>query len=601
MAEIKFNLLDVDLTKGTSRVLDVTEDVKKYLGGRGLANKLMWDLVPQGADALSPENILHVGVGPLTGLMGTKTVLSFKSPLTNWAGRAATSGYFGEEVMRAQFNAGILIRGKAKKPVYLYVYNDKVEIRDATDLWGQLKQKTEFTIRDRLNQETGQMFGVLCIGPAGENLVRYAHVTTENIHSASKAGCGTVMGSKNLKAIAVKGTKGPLLANHARVWSLVRHYATHPITAGHKLTESRWGHSISPPSLLRYAAEGIKNNHFGYDPIIEKSNALEHHLKYYSWTDGCPGCAASCFVPFIKRSEKGTFCGELRHDDIGGFGANVMVGYDEQAEITGMVDELGMDSEEVGGLVAWAIDLYERGIITKKDLGGLELKWGDVEVIHQLLKKICYKEGRAPAALAEGFRRAYEVFGEKSKEFAYEIHGCACPTYDVRNKKVAYALTDGTSHNGARVGFGIDSALSESATICNFAFGPFGQIWGSREEAVKEFLNASCGWNLNVEDVKAISMRNYYFGRSVSLREGYHPAKDDYLPPRAYSEPITDKYGTSWVWTREEFDTARKNYYVDTLGLTREGLPPENGLERLGLGFVIPVLKPMNAVGSGVR
>ena len=124
MSEIKFSMLEVDLTQETSRVVNVTQDVKKYLGARGLANKLVWDLVPQGADSFGPDNVLHVGVGPLTGILGTKTVLSFKSPLTGWIGRSSVSGYFGDEIMRTQYNAGILIKGKAKKPIYLYIYND---------------------------------------------------------------------------------------------------------------------------------------------------------------------------------------------------------------------------------------------------------------------------------------------------------------------------------------------------------------------------------------------------------------------------------------------------------------------------------------------
>lgn len=597
MSEIKFSLLEVDLTKETSRVVDVTEDIKKYLGGRGLANKLIWDLVPQGADALGLENILHIGVGPLTGLIGTKTVLSFKSPLTGWAGRSAISSYFGEEIVKAQYNAGILIKGKAKKPVYLYIYDDKVEIRDASDLWGKWKQETEVTLRDRLNQQTGEIFGVLCIGPAGENLVRYANASTEFVHSASKWGCGAVMGSKNLKAIAVRGTKGPLYADHRRVWELFRTYANNPQTALFRLGESRWGHLKSPSYLLRYGAEGIKNNHLGYHEIAEKSNYLEHHLKYYAWTDGCPGCAASCFVPFFKNSKRGAFGGEMRHDDVGGFNANIMLGHEDMTEVTPLVDELGMDSEELGGLVAWAMDLYEHGIITKKDLGGIDLQWGSVEATCQLLKKIAYKEGRAPSALAEGFRRAYEVFGEESKWYAFEVHGCAAPTFDVRNKHGGMGLLYATSHNGARMGLGISSALQEAATACFFAIMPFIQIWGSEEEAIKLFLNAVCGWNMTVDDVKGIALRNYYFNRCVSLREGYHPSKDDYLPPRAFDEPITDKYGATWVWDHAEFESKKKFFYADILRLTEDGLPPKNNLEQLGLDFVIPILEPMGAIG----
>jgi aldehyde:ferredoxin oxidoreductase len=294
-------MLDVDLTTGESRIVDVTDDVRLYLGARGLANKLIWDHVPQGADALGPDNILHIGVGPVTGIIGTKTILSFKSPLTGWAGRSSVSGYVGEEIIKAQYNAGILIRGRAEKPVYLYVYDDQVEIREADDLWGLWKQETEVKLRDHLDEQTGETFGVLCIGPAGENMVRYANVTTEFVHSASKWGCGAVMGSKNLKAVAVRGTKGPQYADHGKVWELFRTYAKNPKTALRKLSESRWGHYQSPPYLLRHAAEGIKNNHFGYHEVVERSNFLEHSLKYSAWVDGCPGCAASCFVPFFKR------------------------------------------------------------------------------------------------------------------------------------------------------------------------------------------------------------------------------------------------------------------------------------------------------------
>jgi aldehyde:ferredoxin oxidoreductase len=597
MMEIRMNLLDVDLTTGESRIVDVTDDVRLYLGARGLANKLIWDHVPQGADALGPENILHIGVGPVTGIIGTKTILSFKSPLTGWAGRSSVSGYVGEEIIKAQYNAGILIRGRAEKPVYLYVYDDQVEIREADDLWGLWKQETEVKLRDRLDEQTGETFGVLCIGPAGENMVRYANVTTEFVHSASKWGCGAVMGSKNLKAVAVRGTKGPQYADHGKVWELFRTYAKSPKTALRKLSESRWGHYQSPPYLLRHAAEGIKNNHFGYHEVVERSNFLEHSLKYSAWVDGCPGCAASCFVPFFKNSKRGAFGGEFRHDNMGGFNANIMVGYEEMTEIASLEDELGMDGEELGGIVAWAMDLYEHGIITKEDLGGIDLQWGNVEATCELLKKIAYKEGRAPAALAEGFRRAYDVFGEESKWYAFEVHGCGAPTYDVRNKHVGWGLIFGTSHNGARMGAGISDGLREAGTCCHFAVPPFIQIWGSEYEAFRVFLNAACGWDLNLEDVKDIALRNYYFNRCVSLREGYHPSKDDYLPPRAFDEPITDKYGKTWIWEKAEYEERKREYYVQELKLTEEGLPPRKGLERLGLDFVIPVLEPLDAVG----
>ncbi|MFH1124957.1 MAG: aldehyde ferredoxin oxidoreductase C-terminal domain-containing protein, partial [Pseudomonadota bacterium] len=251
----------------------------------------------------------------------------------------------------------------------------------------------------------------------------------------------------------------------------------------------------------------------------------------------------------------------------------------------------------LGGLVAWAMDLYEHGIITKEDLGGIDLQWGSVEATCALLKKIAYKEGRAPAALAEGFRRAYEVFGEKSKWYAFEVHGCAAPTYDVRNKNAGWGLRYGTSHTGARMGAGISENLQESVTCCFFALPPFIQIWGSEYEAYRIFLNAVCGWNLNLDEIKDMALRNYYFNRCISLREGYHPSRDDYLPPRAFDEPITDKYGKTWVWDKADFEEEKKKFYVEQLKLTEKGLPPGKELERLGLDFVIPTLEPMGAVG----
>ncbi|MFC1860867.1 aldehyde ferredoxin oxidoreductase N-terminal domain-containing protein [Chloroflexota bacterium] len=603
MTEINFNLLEVDLTKETSRVVDVTEDIRKYLGGRGLANKLMWDLVPQGADPLGEDNILHVGVGPITGLIGTKTILSFISPLTGWAGRSAISGNIGDEIVRAQYNAGILIRGKANKPVYLFIHDGKVEIRDAHDLWGMWKQKTEMTLSDRLEQEAGELFSILCIGPAGENLVRYANATTEFIHSASKWGCGAVMGSKNLKAIAVRGTEGPLYADHTKVWKLFRTYATSPITMAHKINESRWGHTLSMPSLLRQAGEGIKNNHLNYHEIVEQSDPHAHQLKYHIWTVGCPGCAAACKVPFFNNGPKGSFAGEFRHDNTGGFNANIMLGYEDMTEISALIDELGMDGEELGGIVAWAMDLYEHGIISKDDLGGIDLRWGSVEATCELLKKIAYREGRAPAVLADGYRRAYPVFGKESEYLAWEVHGCSCPTYDLRNKGKLFmgegigGLAFATNHTCARMGAGLRNALTESATLCYFASPPFNKIWGMDEEYLCQLLNPVCGWSLSSKDISDFTLRNYYFNRCVSLREGYHPARDDYFPPRAFDEPVTDKYGNTWVWDREEFEREKKRHYVNLLKLTETGLPPRDALQKLGLDFVIPVLEPMDGIG----
>ena len=320
MADIRFRLLEIDLTNGSSQVVDVTDLVEFHLGGNGLGNRLLWDLIPRGADPLGPENILHIGVGPITGLVGTKVSCTFLSPLTGWAGEATVSGYFGDEIVRTQHNAGILIKGRADQPVYLFVYNDRVEIRDAADLWGQYMVKTENTLRSRLYQETGKEFGVLCIGPGGENLVRYANAVTENVHSASKGGVGAVFGAKNLKAVAVKGTRTPVYYDHGKVWELRKTYAMHPVTAMQKTEEwGRYGASDGMRALLNYGGDPIKNAHSSWDPVADRSDHVDHELSYRAWTDGCPGCATPCFMPYFKNTPLRRFqrwsCGTAIHLD----------------------------------------------------------------------------------------------------------------------------------------------------------------------------------------------------------------------------------------------------------------------------------------------
>ncbi len=586
-------MLEVDLTNEKTKTVDVTEDIKKHLGGKGLAAKIFWERIPAGTDPLGPDNMLHVGVGPVTTLIGDKTVFSFKSPLFGWAGRATMSGYFGREIVNSPFNAGILITGKASKPVYLFVYNDIIQIRDASKYWGTYKQKAEYDLRKDLKDETNEKFGVAVIGPAGENLVRYANITHEWYHSASKWGCGAVMGSKNLKAIAVRGTKGPDYANPQEVWNLFKYYFTHKAVKAHNYTERRFGHMTSMPDLYNSGAEGVKNNNLGWHEICEKSNAQKFELEYYLWTEGCPGCANPCFVPFFK-SEKpfGPVTGEFRHDNVGCFNANVLLGYEEMTYISTLNDELGFDGEEAGGLIAWAMDLYEHKIITKEELGGIDLKWGSVEAIDRLLRDIAYRRGFGKI-LADGYKYAIPKIGKGCEKYAWHVHWCSCGTYDLRGP-ASRAIEYASSHNGARMGAGIPSALFESATVCNFTASPIPRVWGSVEEAVKLYTNAVAGWNLTFDDISTIALRNYMLERCFSIREGYRPKIHSRIPDRAFDQPLTSKYGDVWVLDREKFAKDLRAYYVNALHLTEDGLPTKDLLKKLELEFVIPTLKSLS-------
>ena len=591
MDEFVVSLLEVDLSTGKSRKLDVTGDAKQYLGGNGIGNKLVWDLVRPGTDPLGPDNILHIGVGPITGLVGCKTSCSFLSPLTGWAGEASVSGYIGDEIMRTGCTAGVLILGKASKPSYLFVYNDRVEVRDASDLWGQYLVKTENALRTRLYQETGKEFATLCIGPGGENLVQFANATTENVHSASGGGAGAVFGSKNLKAVAVKGTRAAPYADHRKVWELKKQYAMHPATMVQKTTGwGRYGANDGMKALLNYGGDSFKNAHSSWDPVAYRSDAIEHELSYRAWTHGCPGCASPCFQPYFKNTAHGAFSGELRHGNTCGLCGNAMMGFDEVEEINSLLEELGVDAENVQGLMAFAMDLYEHGIITRGDLGGIDLKWGDREGAMALLKKIVYREGAAPAALAGGFWHAINVFGPESRRYAWcSSANQAVARYEPRSKGHGWGVMSGTSHGNA-------GSINDAATMCIFAAFPFYSIWGAPNQVARVFLNAATDWNMSVGQLNDIARRTSQLARCVSLRHGYIPEKHDGLPQRAFEEPVTNKYGTVSVWTREEWEAAKTKHYVERLGLSEKGLPKRADLEQLGLGFVVPELASIKAV-----
>lgn len=578
MAEIRIKMLEVDLTREKSKVVDVTEDAKKHIGGSGLGAKLLWDMVPKGADPLGPENILYVGVGPMTGLVGTKTSHVFKSPQNEWFGEATVSGRVGREIIYAGYNAGILVTGKAADPSYLYVKDDTFEIRDAEDLWGSLRQKAEYTLMERLRKETGESFSVEVVGPAGENLVRYANISTEYKHSASTWGPGAVMGSKNLKALAVLGTKGPTYADHKKVYDLFTKYRTSPEILTSRYQLRRYGAIRTVAGIYHMGGDGIKNQHLGWHEICSGINYEEYVNEYVTHNDGCPGCSTPCFIPFFDPN--GPTCGELRHGNYTSFLANVMVGFKEMNLIEPLVEELGLNSPQAGTMVAWLMDLYERGLITKEQLGGIDLKWGDANAICEVLKKIAYREGIGNT-LAEGFKWAIPAIGGNSGYYAWHHHWQGDARRDPRRYNRVYTVSA--------------PELTDTATICIFSAFSIPAVFGSTEECIRQYLNAVCGWDLTLNDLREIERRNRLLGRCFSLREGYVPSRDDVLSDRCFEETLIDRYGNKLVLDRGWYANELKSFYTAN-GLSDNGLPKRENLKRLGLEYVIPELDSMGLI-----
>ncbi|MFB3887299.1 MAG: aldehyde ferredoxin oxidoreductase N-terminal domain-containing protein [Thermodesulfobacteriota bacterium] len=591
MDEKKFNLLEIDLATGERKDVDLTEDVKKYLGGRGLGAKILWDRVPAGTDPLSPENILYLGVGPITGLFGSVTNISALSPVTLLRGESNLNGHFGVELIYAGYNAGILLKGKAERPSYIAIKDDDVQIRDASHLWGQCNPEGQEMLRAELRKDLDdQNTRIVSIGPAGEHLVRNASIDHDFYHHAARLGMGAVMGSKNIKAIAVKGTKSPSYVKPDLLYNVMLKWLKED--KEEKVGRRRWGHSVSMPERYYKTTEGIKNKQLGWDSICDLSNPLKLEQAAKLWSDACNLCHVGCKVPYIRRKPPyGPTIGEIRHDNAGGWNANVMVpGYDVQTYLSTYVDVLGLDSEDVSGVVAWMMECCDRGLVSKEDLGGIDLTWGNLEAICQILKKIAYREGIGDK-LAEGLKFAPDLINKSAKKYAMTNKGVAITSYEPRGSlsdAVGLVVNPAGELHGGR-GNPV-RIIFDSLTACSFLRAPIPKPFGSIANWARPMLEGACGWSLSEKDWKNLILRASIMERSVSIREGYVPLRDDILPDRFFDETIYSKYGVPKILDRKKFFEMREKTYLG-FGLNEKGIPSRKTLRDLDMEFVISVLE----------
>ncbi|MBI2934838.1 MAG: hypothetical protein HYY29_04630 [Chloroflexi bacterium] len=592
MPERKFHLLEVDLTKRSSRTLDVTEDVKKFLGGRGYGARLVWDRVPRGADPLSPANVLYFGVGPLTGLWGGVTNINAKSPLTLLHAETNMNGRFGAMMGKAGYESGLLVTGKASSPCYIYIKDDAVEIRDAGHLWGKLNHNCQVELKKELRKTLDdQNFQIASIGPAGERLVRNADVCHDFYHHGARLGTGAVMGSKNLKAVAVRGTRLAPYASSANLMNMVREYYHRSVP--YKASVRRWGHSVSMPSRYYATTEGIKNKQLGWDPICDQSNPVMLEQRHKVWNDACAMCPAGCKVPYLRRDGPlGPVVGEMRHDNAGGWNANAMIpGYEPQMYLSPLMDNWGLDSEDVSGVVAWMLECYQRGIITREDLGGLDLTWGNLEAISKLSEKIAYREGIGDI-LAEGLKFAPVKIGRGSEKYAMHSKGVAITSYEPRGSMIdAVGLAANPNGGLHHWRFSPRNLTMDSLTACNFLAPSLDLAFNGWAKWVAGALRYANGWEWSADDVQKTSMRLVLMERAYAIREGHVPARDDFIPERFFTETIYTKYGEPRILDKEEFLEHRKRAYTE-LGLGEDGIPGAEILKKHDLEFVIPELSP---------
>jgi aldehyde:ferredoxin oxidoreductase len=591
--------------------------LKMFLGGSGLATKYLFDEVERGIDPLGPKNKLIFMTGPLTGTpapsAGRYTVVA-KSPLTGFWGQANSAGFWGPAFKRSGFD-GVIFEGISPKPVYLVTDGGKAELRDAKGIWGMNTSETTRSIKEEL----GEKFLVTCIGTAGEKQVRYAAIINDADRpyfgrAAGRCGMGTVMGSKRLKAIASRGTMKIKMANEDtfREEANIRSgYCSEGIL---KMTMGEYGTASAVDMVAIHGGFPTRNWQTAVFPASDEINATTINERILARRKGCFACAVACGrVSNIKTGRYASTGEGPEYESIGTFGG--MCDVDNLEAITYahfLCNEYGLDTISTGNTIAFAMECYEKGVLTKKDTDGLELKFGDPDVMIELLHRIGKREGIGNL-LAEGTRMVSEKLGKGTERFAMHVKGLELPGYDSRAAKLtglAYATANrGGCHITAFVEYltflstpvliieetdvgDILQEIPETAKVVKNledAFAVFdadgGCKWTSMVTSVGDWATLiSCltGWEFTASDYRKTGERIYNLERAFNIREGLTRA-DDTLPKRLLEEPLPEGPAKGQVVHLEPLLDA----YYRFRGWDRNGKPTPEKLRELGLDWLI--------------
>ncbi len=595
-------ILDVNLTEGTVKKTPLdTADAQKFLGARGIMTKLLWDRLTPGTGAFSPDNLLMFFTGPLTGLLnGNRTIIRFKSPLgatsngLNIMGHSATGGNWGPELKYAGFD-GVVVKGKADEPVFIYVKDGEAEVRSAKHLWGCSVFETEV----RLKKEIDPFVRVLQIGPAGENLVRYASINQEYFYAASRCGGGAIMGSKKLKAITVRGTMDipvndvdELITLEDSVHDMLRSDDTNVYG------RYRWGSTTANVSSSDSSTGPLKNwreSNWGDD--IERGGPLQWESRCRVKNRSCFGCPTPCNQLGIIR--EGPWAGTFDipdYDSTDLLHPNCMVTDPNGVyALSSFLDSMGLDSISTGNTLSWIMECLEKGILTKEELDGVELTWGNVPAMFEMVRKIVRRVGIGDL-LAEGIRIASEKVGKGSEKFAMQCKGVEWGVGGAGNNRdqretFCYVMSDrgGVHLYGTTIEGQNNFAIADSLTMC------IRNVRDLNPEIIGRSLNAATGWRFfsSQEDWDRLAHRLIILERTWNIREGLVPERDDILPERVFTEPLTlgPKANTpAAIYDRERFEEDKQTWY-NIRGCDTHGVPTKKTLIELDLAFVIPTIE----------
>jgi len=623
-------ILYVDLSKSKYWVEELKESLAKtYVGGSGLAAYLLWNLVDGGVDPLSPENPLIIATGPATGALAPSAgrfALVSKSPLTNIWGESHAGGFFGPEVKYAGYDV-VVVLGKSSTPVSLVIDDGNVEIYRSTGLWGLNTRDTTNELRSRF----GKDYHVMCIGPAGEELVRFASVIVDYYRAFGRTGLGAVMGSKRLKAVVVRGSKSVEVYDPDKYLEVLEDIlwrnSEGPWALPAQMSLGRYGTPSLVTAMNAIGRLPTKNHWTGFWGRADKLSGDEL-LKYRVSRGSCFSCMIMCkHVTKVSNGRyEGTFSGGPEYESIVALGSNLLIDNIEAVIYMNQLCNLyGLDTISTGKVLSYVFECYEKGLISKEELGGLEALWGSEEAAITLINMIVRREGIGNI-LAEGVRRASEVLG-RGYEYALHVKGLEVSAQDPRGHK-SVGLTWAISVRGAdhlrslttvdELGyrdiaaerFGVDKVddvcdrLSEKykglivkdqedlfALVDSIIMCKYGTMWPPMYyfDFIAKLLPPLTGIKEfgDVKNLRLIAERIVNLKRCFNLREGVGK-ESEVLPKRFTEEPMPTGPSKGQVCNLEPM---LREYYMYRGWDYESGLPYEETLERLGLDYVANELK----------
>jgi aldehyde:ferredoxin oxidoreductase len=603
-------ILTVDVTSGAQQVEEFDSAfARAYLGGNGFAAKLCYDRVPPGIDAFDPRNLVIFATGPVTDSVipgNNRNCVGGKSPLNGLFFDSTFGGRFAGAQRHTGFDA-IVLTGAASEPAYLLVEEAGARLKPAKDLWGKPTLQTAQAIVER----EGSDHDVVSIGPAGERRVRMAalaHYWKSREGFGARGGLAAVLGSKNIKAVAVRGTQKSEFADPDALKTLVNETREALKKGTYNL------HVFGTPNLVKginaIGGLGFYNNQSEYSPNAEQVGGERYKAEFHKKDTTCNKCPVACGKVFeVKEGEyAGTTWKMPEYESIYAFGP--MLGNLDPASLIKaeeLCDQFGLDTISTGVTIAFVLECLERGFLTEKEVG-VPLRWGNHQAAHRLVEMIGLREGFGDI-LAEGSTRLAARLDPEARKFLHAVKDLEMPAHSARALKgmsIGYATgTRGGSHHDARptpqyapdfdrrnpegkAAWAIRSqnftAVDDSLVLCRFTSerGGFGMYLN---ENYVRMINAATGWDLDLGELERIGERICTLERAFNVREGIS-RKDDTLPWRVQHEPIPDGPSKGAFCPPEELDRMLDEYY-EIRGWSKDGIPTPERLRALGLEFAI--------------